>query len=307
MKMIYIVKYKKNEEENSIFFDSINEAETFCKGLLLKGIKSIIEMEEWHEPSNVEERRKIRVENIFKIYKENLDMPNEVFQKSIEMCNNAFDKKLHLKYSIENVIASSIYISYRIFGIPKTLREISNVRQTNRKTIFKCSEILIREFKLKIPIISKNKYIDEIASKFDFNIEEIEKANEMLEKIKDAEYFKSKDPVVLISSILYIISNEKYTIKEFVERIGISDLALINTIKDIKNYLKLGLEDFEKEKIKEKEEKEIREKEKEKWSKEIIEKEMGLKEGTPNFFIILIILLIVFFILFLINFLKIIK
>jgi transcription initiation factor TFIIIB Brf1 subunit/transcription initiation factor TFIIB len=306
MKMIYIVKYKKDNEENSVFFDSINEAEIFCKGLLLKGIKSIIEMEEWHEPSNVEERRKIRVENIFKIYKENLDMPNEVFQKSIEICNNAFDKKLHLKYSIENVIASSIYISYRIFGIPKTLREISNVRQTNRSTIFKCSEILIREFNLKIPIISKNKYIDEIASKFDFNEEEIEKANEMLEKIKDAECFKSKDPVVLISSILYIISDEKYTIKEFTERIGISDLALINTIKDIKNYLKLGLEEFEKEKIKEKEEKEIREKEEEKWSKELIEKEMGLNKET-NSFIILIILLIAFFILFLINFLKIIK
>jgi transcription initiation factor TFIIIB Brf1 subunit/transcription initiation factor TFIIB len=304
--MIYIVKYKKDREENSVFFDNINEAETFCKKLLLKGIKSIIEMEEWHEPSNVEERRKIRVENILKIYKENLDMPNEVFQKSIEICNNAFDKKLHLKYSIENVIASSIYISYRIFGIPKTLREISNVRQTNRKIIFKCSEILIREFNLKIPIISKNKYIDEIASKFDFNEEEIEKANEILEKIKDVECFKSKDPVVLISSILYIVSDGKYFIKEFVERIGISDLALINTIKDIRNYLKLGLEGFEKEKIKEKEEEEIREKEKEKWSKELIEKETGLNKET-NSFIILIILLIVFFILFLINFLKIIK
>jgi transcription initiation factor TFIIIB Brf1 subunit/transcription initiation factor TFIIB len=119
MKMIYIVKYKKNGEENSIFFDNINEAEIFCKKLLSKGIKSIIEMEEWHEPANIEEGEKIRVENIFKIYKEILDMPNDVFQKAIEIYNKAFDKKLHLKYSIKNVIASSIYISYRIFGIFK--------------------------------------------------------------------------------------------------------------------------------------------------------------------------------------------
>jgi len=306
--MIYIVKYKKDNEENSVFFDNINEAETFCKKLLLKGIKSIIEMEEWHEPSNVEERRKIRVENILKIYKEILDMPNDVFQKSIEICNEAFNRKIHIGVPIENVIASSIYISYRIFGIPKTLREISNAYPiVDRKTIFKYSEILIRELKLKIPIISKNKYINEISSKFDFNIEEIEKANEILEKIKDVEYFKSKDPVVLISSILYIVSNEKYTIKEFVEKIGISDIALINTIRDIRNYLKLGLEEFEKEKIKEKEEKEIRKKEKEKWIEEIVKKEMGLKGEMPEFFAILIILLIAFFILFLINFLKIIR
>jgi transcription initiation factor TFIIIB Brf1 subunit/transcription initiation factor TFIIB len=307
MKMIYIVKYKKDDEENSVFFDNINEAETFCKGLLLKGIKSIIEIEK-EKPKNTEEERKRRVENILKIYKENLNMPNEVYEKTIEICNEAFNRKIHIGVPIENVIAGSIYISYRIFGIPKTLREISNAYPiVDRKTIFKYSEILIRELNLKIPIISKNKYINEIASKFDFNIEEIEKANEILEKIKDAECFKSKDPVVLISSILYIVSDGKYFIKEFTERIGISDLALINTIRDIKNYLKLGLEEFEKEKIKEKEEEEIREKEKEKWIEELVKKEMGLKGEMPNFSTILIILLIAFFILFLINFLKIVK
>jgi transcription initiation factor TFIIIB Brf1 subunit/transcription initiation factor TFIIB len=307
MKMIYIVKYKKDNEENSVFFDNINEAETFCKGLLSKGIKSIIEIEK-EKPKNTEEERKIRVENILKIYKENLNMPNEVYEKTIEICNEAFNRKIHIGVPIENVIAGSIYISYRIFGIPKTLREISNAYPiVDRKTIFKYSEILIRELNLKIPIISKNKYIDEIASKFDFNEEEIKKANEILEKIKDVEYFKSKDPVVLISSILYIVSDEKYTIKEFVEKIGISDLALINTVKDIRNYLKLGLEGFEKEKIKEKEEKELREKEKEKWIEEIVKKEMGLKGEMPEFFTILIILLIAFFILFLINFFKIVK
>jgi transcription initiation factor TFIIIB Brf1 subunit/transcription initiation factor TFIIB len=302
MKMIYIVKYKKDNEENSVFFDNINEAETFCKGLLSKGIKSIIEIEK-EKPKNTEEERKIRVENILKIYKENLNMPNEVYEKSIEICNEAFNRKIHIGIPIENVIAGSIYISYRIFGIPKTLREISNAYPiVDRKTIFKYSEILIRELNLKIPIISKNKYINEIASKFDFNEEEIKKANEILEKIKDVEYFKYKDPVVLISSILYIVSDEKYTIKEFVERIGISDLALINTVRDIRNYLKLGLEGFEKEKIKEKEEKE-----KEKWIEEIVKKEMGLKGEMPEFFTILIILLIAFFILFLINFFKIVK
>ncbi|MEM2260789.1 MAG: hypothetical protein QXY65_06960, partial [Candidatus Methanomethylicaceae archaeon] len=114
--MLYIVKYEKDGKEKSILFENINDAEAFCKKLLRKGIKAVIEIEEGSRISSKE-----WIENLFKIYKEFLNLPDEVIEKAREIINIAFKEGIHYGYSIEYVVASSIYASYKILKIPITI------------------------------------------------------------------------------------------------------------------------------------------------------------------------------------------
>ncbi|MEM2928710.1 MAG: transcription initiation factor IIB family protein [Nitrososphaerota archaeon] len=232
--MVYIVKYERDGIGKSVLFVDIRYAEAFCKKLLRRGIKAIIEIEEGSRISSKE-----WVENLFKIYKEFIDLPNEVIEKAREICDIAFKEGIHHGYSIEYVVASSIYASYKILKIPINIIDILKAYPIlERRNLLRCYRSLVKKLYLKIPIIGKEEYINAIANKLNLDKETIEKAYEIFDIIKNVDLFKSRNPIVLSASILYIASDKKYTQENFSNMVGITPLSLRNTIEEIELILK---------------------------------------------------------------------
>ncbi|MEM2179160.1 MAG: transcription initiation factor IIB family protein, partial [Candidatus Methanomethylicaceae archaeon] len=232
--MLYIVKYEKDGKEKSILFENINDAEAFCKKLLRKGIKAVIEIEEGSRISSKE-----WIENLFKIYKEFLNLPDEVIEKAREIINIAFKEGIHYGYSIEYVVASSIYASYKILKIPINIIDILKAYPILEKRILlRCYRTLVKKLYLKIPIIGKEEYINAMANKLNLDKETIERAYEIFDIIKNVDLFKSRNPIVISASILYIASDKKYTQENFSNMVGIAPLSLRNTVEEIELILK---------------------------------------------------------------------
>jgi transcription initiation factor TFIIIB Brf1 subunit/transcription initiation factor TFIIB len=105
--MIYIVKYKKNGEENSISFHDILKAEEFSQYAFSKGYKDIrIELKE----GEIKE-----FENILKVCKEVINLKDDVIEKSIEICKEAINRELHKEKDIHHFLISIFYVFIRIF------------------------------------------------------------------------------------------------------------------------------------------------------------------------------------------------
>ena len=309
MKMICIVKYKKNGEENSISFHSFHGANSFSKYAFSKGYKDIrIELKEG-EIKEFEE-----FENILKLCKEVINLKDDVIEKSIEIYKEAINKELHKEKDFSHLLISIIYASIRILNIKLKISKLINTiekyyygyYEINGKKVAKYYNILVKELKLGIPYIGKFYYVNDIASSLiEEGIEEIINeyviwdAKNHLKEIKGI--IDEYDPLILASSSLClsirdsIISkiSTKYKIPYRSIR---KNVRIIEDILEKNGYYKEieGEEEIKEKIIEEEKEKEIKK-----------EEEMKEKIEIPPYFILFIVFLIVYIILFLLHFLKI--
>jgi hypothetical protein len=303
MKMICIVKYKKNGEENSISFHSFHGADSFSKYAFSKGYKDIrIELKEG-EIKEFEE-----FENILKLCKEVINLKDDVIEKSIEIYKEAINKELHKEKDFSHFLISIIYASIRILNIKLKISKLINAiekyyygyYEINDKKVAKYYNILVKELNLNIPYIGKFYYVNDIASSLiEEGIEEIINKYVILDAKNHLKEIKGKideyDPLILASSSL-CLSIRDSIISKISMKYKIPYRSIKKNVRSIEDILEKNgyyKEIEEEEEIKEK----IIEEEKEKEIKEKIE--------IPPYFILFIIFLIVYVILFLLHFLKI--
>jgi hypothetical protein len=303
MKMICIVKYKKNGEENSISFHDILKAEEFSQYAFSKGYKDIrIELKEG-EIKEFEE-----FENILKLCKEVINLKDDVIEKSIEIYKEAINRELHKEKDIHHFLISIIYASIRILNIKLKISKLINAiekyyygyYEINDKKVAKYYNILVKELNLNIPYIGKFYYVNDIASSLiEEGIEEIINKYVILDAKNHLKEIKGKideyDPLILASSSL-CLSIRDSIISKISMKYKIPYRSIRKNVRSIEDILEKNgyyKEIEEEEEIKEK----IIEEEKEKEIKEKIE--------IPPYFILFIIFLIVYVILFLLHFLKI--
>ncbi|MEM2178769.1 MAG: hypothetical protein QW272_08140 [Candidatus Methanomethylicaceae archaeon] len=245
----YIVKFG----ENSVFFKDSDEAKYFFKDILRKYDKVEIRMEEEYKTSEIEEAT-----NILKILKEELDVPNNIFEKSIEICKEIFNKKLHKgkgKGKEAKIISiTSLYISYKIFNekikISKIIgaypsysyREDYFERTKALREIIKFYNFLIKKLDLKIPLIEKDKFIKNIVLKLNLSkaFKRIDEplVNDAKDILKSVKYkIEEKDPILLASSSVFL-AIRNYLLEKISDDIGIPIEELVNNIKEMDKILK---------------------------------------------------------------------
>jgi len=313
MKMICIVKYKKNGEENSISFHSFHGANSFSKYAFSKGYKDIrIELKEG-EIKEFEE-----FENILKLCKEVINLKDDVIEKSIEIYKEAINKELHKEKDFSHLLISIIYASIRILNIKLKISKLINTiekyyygyYEINGKKVAKYYNILVKELKLGIPYIGKFYYVNDIASSLiEEGIEEIINeyviwdAKNHLKEIKGI--IDEYDPLILASSSL-CLSIRDSIISKISTKYKIPYRSIRKNVRSIEDILEKN--GYYKKIEREEEIEEMVEKIfEERREKEGIKREEKIKEKIeiPPYFILFIVFLIVYVILFLLHFLKI--
>ncbi len=189
-----------------------------------------------------------------------LNLPNVVRDEASRIYNYVLQRGLVRGRSMESVIAACIYAACRSYNIPRTLDEISNASDVERKEIGRTYRFIMRKLEIKVTPSSPKDYISRFSSVLNLSPKTQQEALKVLKKADTSELTSGRGPAGIAAAALYVaalMNDEKKTQREVADVAGITEVTIRNRYKELID--KLDLE--EKLKIKEAESKTEREKE----------------------------------------------
>jgi transcription initiation factor TFIIB len=190
-----------------------------------------------------------------------LNLPSVVKDEASRVYNYVLQRGLVRGRSMESVIASCIYYSCRSYNIPRTLDEISNASDVERKEIGRTYRFIIRKMGIKITPSSPKDYISRFASVLHLSPKTQNEALKILKRAETSELTSGRGPAGIAAAALYVaalLNDEKKTQREVADVAGITEVTIRNRYKELLD--KLELED--KLRIKEAEQKHFKKKSK---------------------------------------------
>jgi len=183
-----------------------------------------------------------------------LNLPSVVRDEASRIYNFVLQRGLVRGRSMESVIAACIYAACRSYNIPRTLDEIANASDVERKEIGRTYRFITRKLAIKITPSSPQDYISRFSSILHLSPKSQNDALRILKKADISELTSGRGPAGIAAAALYVaalINDEKKTQREVADVAGITEVTIRNRYKELID--RLGLED--KLKIKEAEEK----------------------------------------------------
>ena len=181
-----------------------------------------------------------------------LNLPNSIRDEAARIYNLVLQRGLIRGRNMESVVAACIYGACRNYGIPRTLDEIAEATNVERKEIGRTYRFIIRKLGIKIKPSSPRDYIVRFASILKLSPKTQQDAIRILKKAESGELTSGRGPAGIAAAALYVASllnDERRTQREVADVAGVTEVTIRNRYKELLE--KLGLE--ERVKIKEKE------------------------------------------------------
>ncbi len=179
-----------------------------------------------------------------------LDLPNVVRDEAARLYNLVLQRGFVRGRSMEAVIAACIYAACRSYNIPRTLDEIANASDVERKEIGRTYRFIMRKLGTKTKPSSPEDYIPRFASILNLSPKAQSDALKLLKRKEVAELTSGRGPAGIAAAALYIaalLNDQKKTQREVADVAGITEVTIRNRYKELLEKLKLE----EKIKIKE--------------------------------------------------------
>ena len=216
-----------------------------------KRIKKYSRLKKWQERvhTSIERNLRLAMSELRKVASF-LNLPNIVKEEASRVYNFVLQRGLVRGRSMESVIAACIYASCRTYNIPRTLDEIANASDVERKEIGRTYRFITRKLSLNVTPSNPKDYIARFASVLHLSPKAQNDALKILQKAEISELTSGRGPAGIAAAALYVaalLNNEKRTQREVADVAGITEVTIRNRYKELLE--KLGLE--EKLKIKE--------------------------------------------------------
>jgi transcription initiation factor TFIIB len=220
-----------------------------------KRIRKYSRLKKWQERvhTSIERNLRLAMQELRKVASF-LNLPNVVKEEASRVYNFVLQRGLVRGRSMESVIAACIYAACRTYNIPRTLDEIANASDVERKEIGRTYRFITRKLTLTVAPSNPKDYIARFASVLHLSPKTQNDALKILQKAEASELTSGRGPAGIAAAALYVASllnNEKRTQREVADVAGITEVTIRNRYKELLD--KLGLE--EKLKLKEAERK----------------------------------------------------
>jgi transcription initiation factor TFIIB len=179
-----------------------------------------------------------------------LNLPPVVRDEASRIYNYVLQRGLVRGRSMESVIAACIYSACRSYSIPRTLDEISNASDVERKEIGRTYRFIVRKMGLKSTPSSPKDYISRFANVLHLSPKTQNEAIKILGRAENSELTSGRGPAGIAAAALYVaalLNDEKKTQREVADVAGITEVTIRNRYKELLERLNLE----EKMKIKE--------------------------------------------------------
>ena len=174
--------------------------------------------------------------------KTKLGVPNNVVENAAYIYRKAVNAKLTRGRTMTSLISASLYAACRENNIPRTLDDIANAGNVERRILSRDLRTIIKKLGLNLNQYDITSFISKISNNMNLKEKTKRDAFEILKQCEKEQITAGKHPVAQAAASLYvscIINGEKISQKKFAIESGVSDVTIRNRATLIKKILKL--------------------------------------------------------------------
>ncbi len=171
-----------------------------------------------------------------------LGVPDNVVENAAYIYRKIVSAKLTRGRTMASLISASLYAACRENNIPRTLDDIADAGNVERRILSRDLRTIIKKLGLNLNQYDTASFISKISNNMNLKEKTKRDAFEILERCEKEQITAGKYPVAQAVASLYIsciINGEKISQKKFSVESGISDVTIRNRAILIKKTLKL--------------------------------------------------------------------
>ncbi len=174
-----------------------------------------------------------------------LNLPKNILETSSVIYRKAIKRRLVRGRSIQNVAAAAIYMSCRQCGVPRTLDEIADATNLNKKDIGRSYRFMVRELGTFVPPSISNQYAARFSNKLVVSGKAEAIAIKILQLAKDLKLTSGRGPTGIAAAATYIaavLTNERKTQRDIAEVANVTEVTIRNRYKELLDRLLIDVE-----------------------------------------------------------------
>jgi transcription initiation factor TFIIB len=152
--------------------------------------------------------------------------------------------RIRFGYSFRQIQAAAVYASCRLFGVPRTLKEVASVCDLDFIPLASCYRRVVEDAGLTMPIPDPASYVSGISSRAGLDGPTELRAIEIINAAKRLRTTEGKAPTAIAAAALYMAYMElhpeesldprtRVTQQDIAEAAGISEVTLRNRVRTI--------------------------------------------------------------------------
>ena len=182
---------------------------------------------------------------ILQTLQKKIGLPDRVAKDALRIYTEAVKKKLTMGRSIITLLCASVFCAIRVNGIPRALREITEVAQVSEKKVIKNYQLILLnilpKLNLRVKYFDSIDYIDKFNDQLGLSMKCRNRAIHLIQNAKENGFNPSgKDPKGIASAVLYMCSKffeENRTQREICDCADITEVTLRLRVKEITKFL----------------------------------------------------------------------
>ena len=174
--------------------------------------------------------------------KTKLAISDNVVETAAYIYRKVVNAKLTRGRTMASLISASLYAACRENNIPRTLDDIADAGNVERRILSRDLRTIIKKLELNLNQYDTTSFISKISNNMNLSEKTKRDAFEILRRCEKEQITAGKHPVAQAAASLYIsciMNGEKISQKKFSTESGVSDVTIRNRAVLIKNTLKL--------------------------------------------------------------------
>ena len=174
--------------------------------------------------------------------KTKLGIPDNVVESAAYIYRKTVNAKLTRGRTMASLVSASLYAACRENNIPRTLDDIGEAGNVERRILSRDLRTIIKKLELKLNQYDTSSFISKISNNMNLKEKTKRDAFEILKRCEKEDITAGKHPVAQAAASLYlacIMNGEKISQKKFSVESGVSDVTIRNRAVLIKKTLKL--------------------------------------------------------------------
>jgi len=174
--------------------------------------------------------------------KTKLGIPDNVVESAAYIYRKIVSEKLTRGRTMASLVSASLYAACRENNIPRTLDDIANAGNIERRILSRDLRTIIKKLGLKLNQYDISSFISKISNNMNLKEKTKRDAFDILKRCEPEGIIAGKHPVAQAAASLYIaciINGEKISQKKFSKESGVSDVTIRNRVTLIRKTLKI--------------------------------------------------------------------
>ncbi len=166
----------------------------------------------------------------------NLSLPKNILETASLIYRKAVKEHLIRGRSIQGVTSAAIYLACRQCGLPRTLEEIAQASNVDKKEVGRSYRFLIKELDFSIPPLKPSQYIAKFSNQLTMQGKVEEIAHKILVAARELKLTSGRGPTGIAAAASYIASvliGERKTQREIAEIAQVTEVTIRNRYKEL--------------------------------------------------------------------------